>query len=240
MIKQVKYIPGGVYHVYNHGVGDEDIFRNEDNFLYFLKKYKEKVTPVVNTLAYCLMPNHFHLLFTVKEENELLKFYDDKKKKKTTLKLPDNVKTDSDLFHHIVHRQFHNLTLGYSKAFNKYHNRKGTLIRQNTRRKLVNDRPYLLNAIRYVNMNAVLHGFVSSLSDWPYSSYFEGLSDQSDFISNTVMSYFDDKSHYVKFHNDTLKDFCLEKDLESYPTLLSTQARFPSGLSLLILFLSIS
>ncbi len=28
--------------------------------------------PVVRTYAYCLMPNHFHILIQVREENELL------------------------------------------------------------------------------------------------------------------------------------------------------------------------
>lgn len=64
-------------------------------------------------------------------------------------------------------------------------------------------------------MNAVLHGFVNSPMNWPYSSYFEGLNDENDLISDTVMSYFDDKNHYINFHNDILKDLCFEKELES-------------------------
>ena len=47
------------YHLYDHAVGDENLFRNENNYKYFLKKYAEYFNPIAETYAYCLMPNHW-------------------------------------------------------------------------------------------------------------------------------------------------------------------------------------
>ncbi|MEX2592037.1 MAG: transposase, partial [Anditalea sp.] len=60
--------PGQTYHIYNHANGTENIFREEENYRYFLRQYEKYLGPVVNTFAYCLMPNHFHMLVRVREE----------------------------------------------------------------------------------------------------------------------------------------------------------------------------
>ncbi len=148
MRKQPIYTPEGIYHIFNHANGSEDMFIDEENYNYFLKKYAEKLNGVVSTLAYCLMPNHFHLLIKVRSEKTLRDFLTEKKRKANNLKIPENLSKE-ELNHYIVHRQFHNFLGGYAKAFNKYHNRKGSLLRQNTNRKMVDSTRYLTNVIRY-------------------------------------------------------------------------------------------
>jgi REP element-mobilizing transposase RayT len=106
------------------------------------------------------MPNHFHLLIKVRGSDELEGFLQAKKQRIKTLFIPKE-HTQEKLYNFIVGRQFHNFLGGYSKAFNKFHNRKGSLMRQNTRRKIVDDENYLVNAIMYIHLNPVLHGFTS-------------------------------------------------------------------------------
>ncbi len=53
--------PEFFYHIYNRGINSEDVYKNKDNYLYFLKKAKEFLLPVADIYAYCLMKNHFHL-----------------------------------------------------------------------------------------------------------------------------------------------------------------------------------
>ncbi|MCK5170586.1 MAG: hypothetical protein KAQ75_11970 [Bacteroidales bacterium] len=48
------------YHVYNRS--NNTVFYNERNYLFFLSKVKSQIAPVADILAWCLMPNHFHLL----------------------------------------------------------------------------------------------------------------------------------------------------------------------------------
>ena len=60
--------PGQIYcHIYNRGNNREDIFREDRNYAYFLELYSKYVLPSVDTFAYCLLKNHFHLLVRIKD-----------------------------------------------------------------------------------------------------------------------------------------------------------------------------
>lgn len=75
------YVENGYYHIYNRGVEKRNIFLDHKDYivlLHFLKRYltpplpdkNNKVRPRFKTdifeqiqlIAYCLMPNHFHLM----------------------------------------------------------------------------------------------------------------------------------------------------------------------------------
>ena len=51
-----------LYHIYNQGNNKQQIFFSHENYLYFLQHYRKTVNPFADTIAYCLMPNHFHFL----------------------------------------------------------------------------------------------------------------------------------------------------------------------------------
>ena len=55
-----------IYHIYNQGNNHQRIFFNRHNYLFFLKKIREHISPYADVLAWCLMPNHFHLMVFVK------------------------------------------------------------------------------------------------------------------------------------------------------------------------------
>lgn len=44
--------PGGLYDVYNHAVGKENIFLSADNYSYFLRRYQVYIVPVADTYAF--------------------------------------------------------------------------------------------------------------------------------------------------------------------------------------------
>ena len=58
---------GYLYHIYNQGNNKQNIFYNRDNYLFFLKKVNVHILPYADVLAWCLMPNHFHLMLLVNE-----------------------------------------------------------------------------------------------------------------------------------------------------------------------------
>lgn len=76
--REKAYVSGGFYHIYNRGVNKRRIFKGEEDysvFLNLLKRYlNDKATKDpwgreyellddrLELLAFCLMPNHFHLL----------------------------------------------------------------------------------------------------------------------------------------------------------------------------------
>ena len=58
-----EFVPGGFCHIYNRGAHRDSIFREEHNYLFALGKFKQYARELVLTvIAYCLMPNHYHLL----------------------------------------------------------------------------------------------------------------------------------------------------------------------------------
>src|SRR3989344_2865256 len=82
-MRKVPLTNGEVYHIFNRGVDKAEIFYTDgdykrfiNTFKYYLKKpltkYSQrwlnknevgpKLTPLVEVLAYCLMPNHFHFV----------------------------------------------------------------------------------------------------------------------------------------------------------------------------------
>jgi len=64
-------LPENYYHIYNHGNADDNIFRDDENYIYFLKRYAAFINPVADTLAYCLLPNHFHFVVQFKKEHAI-------------------------------------------------------------------------------------------------------------------------------------------------------------------------
>ena len=67
---QVKFIDmyfeeGYIYHIYNQGNNRQRLFFKRENYLYFLRKVGVYIKPYADILAWCLMPNHFHLMVLV-------------------------------------------------------------------------------------------------------------------------------------------------------------------------------
>ncbi len=58
----MHFEPEHSYHIFNQGNNRELIFFNKENYFFFLKKIKTHIVPFADVLAYCLMPNHFHLM----------------------------------------------------------------------------------------------------------------------------------------------------------------------------------
>ncbi|MFD1470715.1 hypothetical protein ACFQ48_20990, partial [Hymenobacter caeli] len=53
---------GQLYHVYNRGNNGQQVLFTPDHYLHFLHKLRAQIRPHCQILAYCLMPNYFHLL----------------------------------------------------------------------------------------------------------------------------------------------------------------------------------
>ncbi len=56
------------YPVFNHANGFEDLFFEDRNYDFFLRKYRKYINPIADTPVWCLMPNYFHVLIRVKTE----------------------------------------------------------------------------------------------------------------------------------------------------------------------------
>lgn len=168
-----KYIPlesGRMYHIWTHANGSENLFRTDENYCYFLEKYTHHVHPVVETFAWCLMPNHLHLMVRVRGEKEVLEFVKRKKE-------DPNLQGFANLggLSSTISQQFSNLFNAYTKAYNKKYDRKGSLFIPNFKRKPVDSQNYFLRLVAYIHNNPVHHGFVENAGDWPHSSWHANL-----------------------------------------------------------------
>ncbi|WP_254175061.1 transposase [Planktothrix pseudagardhii] len=68
--RQVIFQAGNYYHVYNRGNNRQLIFFERDNYIYFLRQLRNHlITNGVDIIAYCLMPNHYHLLVYLQTDN---------------------------------------------------------------------------------------------------------------------------------------------------------------------------
>jgi putative transposase len=64
----MKLEKGYLYHIYNQGNNRRRIFFTRSNYVFFKEKLRTHITPYADIIAWCLLPNHFHLMVYVKEE----------------------------------------------------------------------------------------------------------------------------------------------------------------------------
>ena len=63
----MNFTPGNLYHVYNQGNDKQIIFSCDEDYLIFLRMVRKTISAHAEIIAYCLMPNHFHLLIYTDE-----------------------------------------------------------------------------------------------------------------------------------------------------------------------------
>ncbi|GAB2761846.1 transposase [Salinimicrobium soli] len=147
--------PDKYYHIYNRANGNEKIFLNKGNYSFFLHKYQQHIQPIANTLCYCLMPNHFHFLIKIRPSEEI---------EQTGHEDPSKM----GLY---CSKKFSNFFSSYAQAYNKQHNRTGSLFQKNFKRKIVDSEKYLFQLIHYIHLNPVRANLVEKPEDWEFSSY---------------------------------------------------------------------
>lgn len=184
-----RFEPGCFYHVYNRSVDKKPMFKNWGNYEFFLRKYDQYLSPVVDTYAYCLLGNHFHLLVRVQDLTTFEKL--------SNLTNPAKPQTTHD----VVSHQFQKFFQSYAMAFNKQHERIGTLFQTPFKRALVDNAGYFTNLVYYIHANPKLHGLITDFRDWKWSSYNRVLNETVTRLKkNEVLKWFDNRENYVRYH----------------------------------------
>jgi len=192
---------GKVYHIFNKAIGSERLFRTETDYHFFLQKLKRFITPYAKMLSYCLIPNHFHLLVQLKEEEEI------------TFRNFDLISSEPEK---IFIQRFSDLFNSYSKSYNKAYDRKGRLFLYSFKRIEVSKEDYLIYLICYIHRNPIHHGLTFNYEDWKYTSYNAFLSNKPTEIERDyILDLFGSKKEFVNFHNLNktkrgLKEFIIE------------------------------
>jgi putative transposase len=185
--------PDHIYHVFNHAVGSENLFREADNYSYFLELAIKHILPVADFYAYNLLPNHFHFLIRVKSVAALEEHYIFQKKQ-----LPD---TSIDWSKYVM-QQFSNFCNAYSKAYNKRFERRGALFLDYLKRSRIDNNEYFCHCVHYIHYNALHHGFCTSIDEWYWTSYHTFMSAKpSKLDRSVVLQNFEGKEQFIFFHN---------------------------------------
>jgi len=186
--------PDTYYHIYNHANGDENLFRSEENYYYFLRQWAKYIEPVASTYAYCLMPNHFHFLIRTKDFEHL-------KLHLTGFENLSGVASTEEKTATLLSKTFSNLFNSYTKAYNKLYDRRGSLFNRPFKRKEITSDTYLSAIIGYIHRNPIHHGFCDDLESWPYSSYTAFLTMKNTKLKkDQVLDWFGGKESFREFH----------------------------------------
>jgi REP element-mobilizing transposase RayT len=166
-------LPGQLYHIYNRGNNRENLFRERRNYEYFMRLYARHVGPVVETHAFCLLRNHFHLLIRVRPAAELARL------------------GDEAVISRRVSQVFSNFFNAYAHAVNKAYERTGALFQRPFQRSPVTSDGHYRQLVVYIHRNPQTHGLMADFRQWPYSSYHALVSSGMTFLERqAVLSAF--------------------------------------------------
>ena len=130
-------LPGQPQHVIQRGNNKAPIFKQKQDYLFYLEKLAEACGRFGCEIhAYILMTNHVHLLMTPDSENSISK-------------------------------TMQSLGRYYVQYFNYRYERTGTLWEGRYKASLLHSEQYLLTYYRYIELNPVRAGMVDHPSDYP-------------------------------------------------------------------------
>jgi len=189
-----NYIENTYYHIFNRGVEERDIYRDDKDYKVFLGFLKRYLTPTVQNevqprwksnlygevklSAYSLMPNHFHLLIKQMTREGMTRF-------------------------------IRALMNSYVRYFNQKYKRVGGLFQGIFKAVPVDNETYLLHLSRYIHLNplALQNMTMSKLEDY-YCSYGEYIGKRSTswIYPDEILGYFGSKLIGVSSY-DSYRDF---------------------------------
>jgi putative transposase len=186
----MNFEKGYIYHIYNQGNNRQKIFYCRENYLFFLKKVKTYVLPYADLLAWCLMPNHFHLMALV---NNVDIFNSADNSKRARLHSSDDSKSSDELKKRSLNNAIAIMLRSYTRAIQKQEGISGTLFRQKTKAECLNcpsgiepsfytqngitlvnigipEKQYPTACFHYIHQNPVKAKLVENETDWEFSS----------------------------------------------------------------------
>lgn len=156
--------------MYNRGINRGLIFFSDRNYCYFIDRLHKFVIPHAFIIAYCLMPNHYHLIIKVKDDG-------------------------------LIEKSLHPCFVSYVKSINLEQNRIGPLFQSRYQASEIQDDGYLLECVKYIHMNPVKAGLVSTPELWRFSSYVNYLHPEINSIVDTsiIMEFFESKKDFQDY-----------------------------------------
>lgn len=169
--RENAFVAGNIYHIYNRGVNKMQIFVNPGNYTYLLRKVKQLLTELPITILAYCLMPT-HYHFVLRQDGDI------------------PIST-------FIQRLFQT----YTQAFNKQQKRKGPLFEGRFRHVHVDRDEYVMHLCRYVHLNPVTAGLVSSPEEWLYSNYLEWIDARSGTLVDRefIRQFFSTPDTYAAF-----------------------------------------
>ena len=185
---------GKMYHLYNRGNNRENLFYKKENYHYFIRQFDKYLSCFVDVYAYCLLPNHFHFLIKIKEEDEIFRNIRD------VIAQSDGISKPTSK---IISEQFRRFFISYSQAINKQEKRVGSLFQKHFKIKEVNNDSYFSQLVFYIHANPQKHGLIDDFRQWNYSSYHSIIAEKiSKLKKKEVRNWFGNIEQFIEFHKN--------------------------------------
>lgn len=140
--RRERQVAGLIFHVVNRAIQRLELFETSDDYDACLRTLAEAQRRVpVNLHAYCLMPNHFHLVLQLTRDQDLSRFM-----------------------------HWFTLTHSKRWRMNRQSTGRGAVYQGRYKASHVEDDPHFLAVCRYVERNALRAKLVGRAEEWRWSS----------------------------------------------------------------------
>ncbi|MGC4118323.1 MAG: transposase [Myxococcales bacterium] len=145
---------GVTHHVYCRGNRGEKVFADIGDCEAFIEKLKSLAGKLnILVLAYCLMPNHFHICVRTQFGGSTLSKF------------------------------MQCLNLWHARQFNRKHEVRGRLNESRFKSKVVDGDRYLVSLVRYIHQNPIRAGLESEFGQWRFTSHAAYLSPEDTWVA---------------------------------------------------------
>jgi len=164
---------GEYFHIYNRGVDRNRIFFEEENYEFFIRRIDNYFDPSKLTILVFCLMPN-HFHFIIRQDQP-----------------------------NALSEFMSTLCKSYAKAINKRLHRSGHLFESKYKLKHVDEEMYLLHLSRYIHLNPVVAGLVTSPVQWQFSSYrdYRGLNGNSFVSMREILSQMKGSENYEEYVN---------------------------------------
>ena len=190
---------GKTYHIYNRAGTALMLFHDVRDYHAFLRKWKKYFSNYLSVYAYCLIPNHFHILARIKEIDQdlLLKIA-----KENTIASREFLE-ETISYSAFISDQFRRFGSSVSLAHKNRYGRYGALFQNKVKRISTKSEVHLFYLLCYIHHNVIHHRLGRKYADWPYSSYRAYFSDQSTSIDKeSILRLVGGIDEFSKMHEE--------------------------------------
>jgi len=191
------------YHIYHRGVNKENIYLHPKDYKKFIDRYFYYLFLAADTYAYCLLPNHFHLLIRIRTAEEQLRLFNRCKSKYSVGSFHGD-EYDNFKFYSASSQIGHFLNC-YTKYMNTNYERNGVLFDGKFKRIEIENETYLTYLICYIHRNPIHHEFSDDYESYPYSSYKDLANEGKSFLNRKkALAYLGGKKNFLSTHQEVL------------------------------------